>query len=291
MWQFFRQPYPCEESVRSRWVKAFWIGVFVGLFLLIFQPFDLSSWDTPNKTVKILGFGLISFLVTAFINLTTPRIFAKYFTNERWTVGREILWISAHITLIGVVNYLYLDWLIGNPRYSPNLPAIIIVTFVIGLFPSAASVALNYIIQLKKYSQTASQLPISGHPEKPRETAPAQPLLTLTAENEKDSLSLRPADLLYIESSDNYSTVVHLNENQPVKTLLRSSLSRLENQFGATAPTIVRCHRSYIVNLEKVEKVTGNAQGYKLHLHGGLFQVPVARKYNDTLVAQLKSLA
>ncbi|RYZ20584.1 MAG: LytTR family transcriptional regulator, partial [Sphingobacteriales bacterium] len=95
---------------------------------------------------------------------------------------------------------------------------------------------------------------------------------------------------LYIESSDNYSTVVYLKNNQPVKTLLRSSLSRLETQLSGNA-VLVRCHRSFIVNLENVEKVTGNAQGYKLHLHEGNFQIPVARKYNDTLVAQLKSMA
>ncbi len=83
-------------------------------------------------------------------------------------------------------------------------------------------------------------------------------------------------------------TVVYLKNGQPVKPLLRSSLSRLEGQINR--PDIVRCHRSFVVNLDRVEKVTGNAQGYKLHLLDGQFQIPVARKYNDSLVAQLKAL-
>ena len=307
MWQLLNQPYPCEEPARQRWIKALWIGVFVGLFLLVFQPFGLTIWETPYKTVKILGFGLIAFLVTAVINLLTPILFQNQFTNERWTVGREILWITTHITLIGLVNYFYLNWLIGNPIDAMGLLSMIVVTSLIGIFPSAASVLLNYIVRLKKYSQSASEIPIhaqqpenriSGQSEKPL-------LITLTAENEKDSLRFPPTDLLYIESSDNYSTIVYLKNNQPIKALLRSSLSRLESQLesGVDATTkaiahnaivrnsIVRCHRSYIVNLEKVEKISGNAQGYKLHLHDGLFQLPVARKYNDSLVARLKSMA
>jgi hypothetical protein len=294
MWQLLNQPYPCEDPVRRRWAKAFWIGIFVGLFLLVFQPFGLSVWETPYKTVKILGFGLISFLVTAFINLITPVLFPKQFTNERWTVGWEMLWVMVHIILIALANYFYLNWLIGNPVYAMGLFGMILVTFLIGIFPSAGSVLVNYIIKLKKYQQSASEIPVREHQPDPITEKSGEPVfITLTAENEKDSLSFPPTELLYIESSDNYSTVVYLKNNQPVKTLLRSSLSRLENQLGSNdnSNRITRCHRSYVVNLEKVEKVTGNAQGYKLHLQGGLFQIPVARKYNDTLVAQLKAMA
>ncbi|MFC5411307.1 LytR/AlgR family response regulator transcription factor [Larkinella bovis] len=299
MRHLLNQPYPCEDSLRRRWIKAFWIGVFVGLFLLIFQPFGLTLWDTPYKTAKILGFGLISFLVTAFVTVVTPVLFPKRFTNEHWTVGREILWITIHITLIGVANYLYLHWQLRTSAYSPDLPGMLLVTFVIGVFPATGLVVVNYIIRLKKYSQSARELAVREHPEKTAPIEAEKPRLTVTAENEKDRLSLLASDLLYIESSDNYSTVVYLKDRQPVKTLLRSSLSRLETQLHAhptphspvpVHPTIVRCHRSFIVNLENVEKVTGNAQGYKLHLHHGLFQIPVARKYNDTLVAHLKAL-
>ncbi|GAB3932844.1 LytTR family DNA-binding domain-containing protein [Larkinella terrae] len=275
----------------------------MGLFLLVFQPFDLNRWQTPYKNAKILGFGLISFAVTAGLSQLLPVLFPNRFTNERWTVGREILWVTTHITLIAVVNYLYLNWLIGKPFHGIGLLGMMVVTFLIGVFPVGGSVVVNYIIKLKKYSQAAREIPIHEHPAQNRIDEPEPCVITITAENEKDSLTFVANDLLYIESSDNYSTVVYLKNNEPVKTLLRSSLSRLENQLDPDSSTksivrnpivrnsIARCHRSYIVNLEKVEKVTGNAQGYKLHLHNGQFQLPVARKYNDTLVAQLKALS
>ena len=110
----------------------------------------------------------------------------------------------------------------------------------------------------------------------------------LIADNEKDTLTLAPTALLCIESSDNYCTVFFVKDEKTAKTLLRSSLSRMETQV-AGAGRLVRCHRSYIVNLDRVARVTGNAQGYKLHLTDGQTVVPVARKYNETVVAALRA--
>ena len=75
-----------------------------------------------------------------------------------------------------------------------------------------------------------------------------------------------------------------MQENQLQKALLRSSLSHLETQLPGP---VVRCHRSYLVNLHQVGQVTGNAQGYRLHLHGGQAVVPVARRYAETVLGQL----
>jgi len=309
MWKLFGQPYPIEEPIRRRWTKSFWIGVFVGLFLFVFQPFGLSDWHTPNKPLIIAGFGVITFLVTALNYVLVPALFPKHFRDEHWTVGREIVHVMLNILLIGLTNRLYLYLLVGgHSGNGPDLLNAVLVTFLVGLFPVTATVMITYIVQLKKYANAAAELPVHAPlpapAVTPEPTAPAPAQLTLVAENDKDSLTLAPADLLFIESSDNYSTIVYLKNGQPTRQLLRSSLSRLEGQLPAetTVPdtaesnsvinnSIVRCHRSFIVNLGQVEKVTGNAQGYKLHLCQGKFQIPVARKYNDSLIVHLKALA
>ncbi|GAB3640557.1 LytR/AlgR family response regulator transcription factor [Spirosoma arcticum] len=305
MLRLLRQPYPTEESVRRWLIRAFLIGAFVGFFLLVFQPFGLYEWQTPAKTLKILGFGLVTFFVLTADSFILPLLFPRYFSNERWTVGHEIVRTLLFIIVIAIGNRLYLGWLIREPSIAHDWLAMIGMTFIIGLFPTVGGVLTSYIVQLRRYSRVAAELPHHSPPSAPGEPwlqervstvrandAP-DTLLTLVADNEKDKLILRANTLLFIESSDNYSTVVCLKSNatgidQPVKPLLRSSLSRLEGQINQ--PHIVRSHRSYIVNLDRVERVTGNAQGYKLHLLGGQFQVPVARRFNDGLIVQLKSL-
>ncbi|SFD51523.1 LytR/AlgR family response regulator transcription factor [Spirosoma endophyticum] len=307
MFSLFNQPYPTDDRPTSQVRKAVLIGLFVGLFLLVFQPFGLNLWETPNKIVKILGFGVVSFVVTALYFIIVRRLFPQAFAEERWTVGREILAIMVNILLISIANRLYLNWLLSSGESSGlSWFGMILVTFLVGLFPVVGLVLFSYITQLKRYSQAAAELPVHSPvptivpaksdvislSDSPTDTNP-DTTLTLIADNEKDTLTIKSKDLLFIESSDNYCTVVHLKNGQPVKPLLRSSLSRLEKQIllpSVVRIPFVRCHRSYVVNLDRVERVTGNAQGYKLHLLGGQFQIPVARQYNETLVAELKAL-
>jgi DNA-binding LytR/AlgR family response regulator len=40
----------------------------------------------------------------------------------------------------------------------------------------------------------------------------------------------------------------------------------------------LRCHQSYLVDLRKVQCVSGNAQGLKLHHEGGEEPVPVSHQ-------------
>lgn len=284
MFRLLSEPYPCVESSRVQWIRAIWIGLFIAFFLLTFQPFGIDSWDTPNKFLKISGFGVISFLLTGLSFTAWAWFFPNLFSEKNWTVGRQITLILLNILLIAIANRLYLAWLIYEKVSLHSWFYMISVTFLVGIFPTAGSVIASYIVRLRQYTRLAAELP-------PHQTTLASnvtsPPLSLTADNEKESITLPPTDLFFIESSDNYCTVVYRHKGQTDKVLLRSSLSRLEKQIQR--PAIVRCHRSYVVNLDQVERVTGNAQGYKLHLAGGLFTVPVARQYNDSLVAQLKN--
>lgn len=279
------QPYPGEDLPLRQWRKAGYIGLFVGLFLLLFQPFGMNVWETPYKTLKLAGFGMITFVVTGLHFTVWARLFPRQFSNEHWTVGREIALVLTNILAIAIINRLYLAWLLNDGVSVASWLNMILITFLIGSFPTVGAILTSYIVQLRKYTQSAADLPV--HTPATTPVNPPVPALLLTAENEKETLKLSPTDLFFIESSDNYCTVVYQRNGQPDKVLLRSSLSRLEGQIAQ--PTIVRCHRSYVVNLDQVERVTGNAQGYKLHLASGQFTVPVARQYNESLVAQLKN--
>ncbi|RYF50374.1 MAG: LytTR family transcriptional regulator [Cytophagaceae bacterium] len=295
MFRLLNQPLPLDDSSVRQLRKAALIGLFVGLFLLVFQPFGLNSWETNSKAIKILGFGLIAFVITSVNFVLLPIAAPRFFDEKYWTVGRQIILVMVNILLIALANRLYLAWLLDSEYISSiSWGGMILFTFLISFFPVVGLVLLGYITQLKKYSHAAAAIPIHAHetdsapPAEMLTAASASQTVTLLADNEKDTVTALANDLLYIESSDNYCTIVHLKNGQTLKPLMRSSLSRLEKQIDN--PHIVRCHRSYIVNLDRVERVTGNAQGYKLHLYSGQFVVPVARQYNETIVAELKAL-
>jgi len=300
MFSILRQPNavlaPAPVQIRGAAV----IGLFIGLFLLVFQPFGLSQWETEQKWFKIIGFGLITFAFTSLHFTLWPALFPRFFAERNWTVGRSIAYILLNILTIALGNFLYLGFLLDLPFRWGNMLWMVLVTLAVGIFPTTGVVLWGYIRRLRRYQNTAATLhpvhqpttdvPARENPRQHKLTATADsPLISLIADNERDTLSLAPADLLFIESSDNYCTVYYLLNGKLQKPLLRSSLSRIETQL-ANFPRLVRCHRSFIVNLDKVERVTGNAQGYKLHLPDGNLEVPVARRYNETLVASLRAV-
>lgn len=286
-----RQPYPLLDGPAAQLRRALLIGGFVWMFLAVFEPFGIGQWQTPHRALKLLGFGAITAVLTGLHFIGWPRLLPRAFAEDRWTVGRAMGFLLANVLLIAVANYLYLYGLLAERVSLTGLGWMVLVTFAVAVFPIAASIMGTYMSQLHRFQHDAAALTI-GHPAAPPPPAADTPptTLTLIADNEKDRITLPAADLLYLESSDNYCTVVYRTAagGPPTRTLLRSSLSRLESQLPPDGRT-VRCHRSFVVNLDQVERVTGNAQGYRLHLGGAAdLQVPVARKYNDSLVAQLK---
>lgn len=285
MLKILQQPYPFgEKSTIRLLIQSIGEGTFIALFLILFQPFGLTEWNDPNKNWYLFGYGIITTLCGLILRFGIFKSFPKYHSETTWKVGKEIFSILLLILMITVVNVFFSKIAFNLNISLKSFFWMLAGVMIIGIFPATFGVMLNYIIQLKKYNQTIivqHQTPEVVLNEKISENK----TLKLIAENEKDSIELSTDSLYFIESSDNYSTVFYEKSGKLQKDLLRSSLTRLESQI--LSENIVRCHRSFIVNLDKVEKVTGNAQGYKLHLEAPELLVPVARKYSE-IVERLK---
>ncbi len=268
LFKIFSQPFPRpENTIFQKILNSFYEGVGVFFFFYVFQPFGINGWDIEHKNLYLAIYGVLVFLVTAFYRVILPVLFSQYFSEKNWTVGREILGIVFILAMITGLILFYHSVIFHNSggRFQEVIFMFFLVT-VIGSIPVTISVLSRFTFLYKKYNQEIRLSSVS----------PQSKVLRLIADNEKDFLEIE--DLLYIESADNYSSILFKKEGKREKELLRSSLSRLETQIEN--PRVVRCHRSYIVNLDHVVSVSGNAQGYKLHLRDLVDTIPVARKYS-----------
>ena len=276
---YFNQPYPHHHHNFRQWfLTSMGAGLFVGLFLTIFQPFGSDDWHGPNKPFVLAGFGVVTFLCMLIFG-GLPRMFKDWYDEKNWTVGREIFWNLLLILPITLGNLFYGQFFFGWHFDVGMLLSSLAMTASIGVIPATIITLLKHTQLVKKYSTEGLEV----LPNSPLASTSA---LTLVAENEKDTFVLAPHELLYIESADNYSEVVYWRQNKLQKTLLRSSLARITEQIES--PLIVRCHRSFIVNLQQVASISGNAQGYKLQLKNTPVAVPVARRYGDLVVHYFK---
>jgi DNA-binding LytR/AlgR family response regulator len=113
----------------------------------------------------------------------------------------------------------------------------------------------------------------------------AEKMVYFNSSYQKDSLAIKVSSLLFIRSANNYIEVFW-KENDSVKNqMVRCSLVNAEEAV-ADYHFIRKCHRSYMININYLEKIEGNSQGYKLILEGINDPVPVSRNF----VSKLKEL-
>lgn len=97
------------------------------------------------------------------------------------------------------------------------------------------------------------------------------------------------SNLFYIESDDNYIKVWYQDSEGTLKQyMLRCRLKTVEESF--TGSDLVRCHRKYIVNFDKVEMISRTKDGYEIDL--GLSNtdpIPVSKTYEENVLARFNS--
>ena len=64
-------------------------------------------------------------------------------------------------------------------------------------------------------------------------------------------LSVKPEMLYYLEAADNYVEIHYMNSGKMEKLLIRNTLKNIEWRFRDK--DLIRCHRSFIVNVGKVQ--------------------------------------
>ena len=89
--------------------------------------------------------------------------------------------------------------------------------------------------------------------------------------------------VICLESAGNYVTVCYDDESKLVRYSLRNTLKGLETI--ASNNGLVRCHRSYFVNLSHIRTLKRTTQGVFAEIdHPGIEDIPVSKSYASELI-------
>ena len=280
-----RKPYPYYIPFRSSFKLILGFTILFPLALVVFKPFNIGNWDCAQKTYILMGMSLPIFLSLTLNFYGITWIMPQPFKEDLWTVGREFLWSVWNIASVGFLIGIYLEVLPICNTGIGHIPTYAMNTFLMAVLPSWACILYNQFSSLRQKLNEAEDLN-----RKLTEKQSAQPTgeILLKGENIDERLKIGIDDLLFIQSYDNYSKVVTFSEPSPNSELIRSSLKNLQVQINESY--IVRCHRSYIVNLLNVESVTGNAREFRLNLRGHTDPIPVSRDNARIVMKLLKDL-
>lgn len=300
---FLNKPYPLIEGSRNKLIVSLAFGFFIFLFLYIFKPFGLSTF-TPQKTLySALALGGITFGIICINLLFLHKIFPSFFNEETWTVGKEIFITLVHIALIGLGNFVFGFLVLKMAASWSNLFYLETITLSLAILPISVWTLIKQNALLKKNMQEARVFNATFQQEEVdviTETTTTDTIFTMlpvvnnrtihfSSDNETDYIEAEADKVYFITAADNYIKINILEEKGFTTKLLRSTLKRTENDLAAY-PNFYRCHRAYIVNLEKVDAISGNARGLKLTLKNSPEEIPVSRTLNDEIKEKLKAL-
>ncbi len=273
--EYLKSPFP---PGRSSWRIIISVSLFIALFLLVFQPFGLQYIDMKHRLLILSGYGAVTFLALVFNLILIESVFKSTFSEVNRTVGKQILWILWILFTTGLGNYVYSIIIFpGMARSIHNLLIFQGFTLIVGIFPVTIITIITHNYLLKKNLQLASMInrTIAGEQT---QLYPSEQDIEIRAEGGRDRIIIPVDSILFIESVGNYIEVHWSDTGKPRKKLLRNTLKNMHRQLSDFS-FIFQCHRAYIVNLNKVDTIKGNAQGYRLELSGSDLPIPVSRNY------------
>jgi len=122
--------------------------------------------------------------------------------------------------------------------------------------------------------------------EERTEEIPKKNLIAFLDEKGEFKISIVLENLLYVDSADNYATIHYLNKSKLSHFLIRNSLKWMEENLTKETP-LVRCHRSCIVNLDKVKVLRKTKDGIFLELDAlNTPDIPVSKTYYERVMTK-----
>ncbi len=275
--------YPLPQLV---WKKALALGVFITFFLLVFQPFGLQDLQLGSRVAVVFGYGLLTFLIIIFNQSMIPLVFPSVFQESKWTVLSQILWLSWNVVAVAIANYFYAVYCFNfvNSFYAFRL--LLFYTLLTSIIPIAVLTIVSYNQKLRENFRKASLLNETLSHQLSLSEGGEDDELLIFSSNGKDKVKTSVTQLLYIESLGNYAKISWLEDQKVSEKMIRNTLKNIEKQLD-DRKNILKTHKAFIVNLDQIEAVSGNAQGYKLTLKNGISQVPVSRTYLKSFNAKM----
>jgi len=257
--------------------RIIFASFFALLFLNLYTPFGVATWFVASKPTLLLyasGVILAGVLVVAISRVVMYHAVRRGMELLIW---QYLVWVAAEIVSMALFFTLFEIVILDDQRPFTELLGRSVQN-------TSLTLLLPYIMLWLWFSWRDSKMKLTVIREQP-ELSGQRPMVHLRDEKGVLRILLKHSDILYIQASDNYVTICYQADNKLTRFMLRNTLHTLETELKEEA--IIRCHRSYLINIEKVKLIRREKEGLLLELDSSPpSSVPVSRTYmNDVLAA------
>lgn len=279
----FNSPIPHFLTHKRNIVKlVLFTAAFALVFINVYSPFGVDVWFHVTKWQLLFYSSLV--ILTGVLVIVISRIIMYYVSRKKDINYWQYLgWVLAEIAFMSLFYTFYVKYILHDRRYFPDLwKASIQNTALVLLLPYSVSwLYFSYLDKKSKLAELAQGQPVNDT---------SKQMMPFADEKGVLRFSVKKENLLYLEASDNYVNIYYLNGERVSRFILRNSLRTLEEELKST--DIVRCHRSYMVNSEKVKVIRRDKDGVRLELDAAsAMDIPVTKTYLDNVMSAFSHTA
>ena len=262
-------------------------ALFSIVFLLLSLPFSHNSWMALGNskffvfTVLFVTGSLLLVILSKFLMYRTRNLFKMTFLGYiLWCIAEVVVICLAYsfitVPLTGI-GWEHFPETLGNALLYGTI-SLIIPYVLAGMYFALQD--KNQTIRLMNYGNVV--LDENVLPSKLEK-------ITLFDNSGDLKLCVSASNLYYIESDDNYIRVWYSDSKGDLKRyMLRCRLKTVEESFRGSS--LVRCHRKYIVNMDKVKVLRKEKDGYELDLDNDAIQpIPITKTYEQNVLGRFNS--
>ena len=273
-----KQPHPANDDLRVYFRTIAAIAFMVLFTLFVMRPFGLSNLSSEKdiflRSLTYSGTGYIVMVVNSLWLIYFPQLFRQ----EKWTVGKEVIYVLCQWFTISTVIWLVNLWLHkDNPDIViSSLARSILLAGASGMLPYFLVMTIRYFYLLKRNLRNAERLneTIPMNEEQPPFWDEKNSLFLITDDSKIPAISA--GEFLFLESRGNYLHIFCEKSGIIKEYKLRNTVKEFRETNGHI-PTLFHCHRAYLVNLMRIIHIEGNAAGYLLEMHPEIKKIPVSR--------------
>lgn len=270
------KPIPLYLTTKRNIVQLIlFTAAFALVFINMYEPFGVNVWFKITRWQLLLYSSLIT--LTGVLVVVLSRIIMYYFCRRKMlTYWQYLTWVLSEILLMALFYSLYLKLILHDGRFFPDL-------IKLSIQNTALLLLLPYSVAWLYFSWKDKNMTIAGMAHNPLQQDQSKLMIPFKDEKGVLRFSVKMENLLYLEASDNYVSIYYLNKENVTRFMLRNTLKNLEEDLKGTE--MVRCHRSYMVNYEKVKVIRREKDGVKLELDlPTIIDLPVTKTYMENVM-------
>lgn len=250
-------------------------SLFALVFINIYSPFGADRWFNLTKFEFLSYSSLV--ILTGVLVIVISRIIMYYYGRKHViNYYQYIAWIFAEIMMMALFYTLFEKFVLKDVRDFIDLVKLTARN-------TALVLLLPYSVLWLYFSWRDKKEQIEKLAEIPSFQGNAREMIPFYDDKSVLKFSVKKESLLYIESAENYVSICYIDKGKVSKYLLRDTMKKMEETFSGTE--IVRCHRSYMVNFEKVKVIRKDKDGLKLELDSpSAIDIPVSKTYVDNVM-------